>query len=62
MNFDAQDVERGFKECSEYGCKKVHICNAGTDYPDECWSQCAKCYCWVVDPTKEIKKTSSFTI
>jgi len=55
MNFNAEDVERGWKDCE---CGKRFVLEAGTDYPDECWTKCKKCFSWVVDPSKEVRNSS----
>jgi len=53
MNFKPEDLDRGYKDCE---CGKRFILEAGTDYPDECWVQCEKCFSFVIDLKKQVKK------
>lgn len=52
MNFSAEDVAIGYKNCD---CGKRFVLEAGTDYPDECWEKCIKCHSWVVNLNKDVK-------
>ena len=47
MNFTQDDLDKGFKRCDD--CNKLHILQAGTDYPNDAWVKCKECDCWVVD-------------